>query len=122
MNRIKISILIGIVFIGTVVFSAEKEPDPKIPPWMEDIKGKGRSTYLVPKGAKRELIGTHMVVEPPSEYVARRLYEIENALEARFSKIEKNQEELKSMVEELKKELEEIKKNQKDLNEQDVKG
>ena len=78
---------------------------------MEDIKVKGRSTYLVPKGAKREFIGSQVIVEPPNEYVARRLYEMEQDLEERFAQIEKKQEELKSALEEVKKTLNKVKKD-----------
>jgi len=85
---------------------------------MEDIKVGGRSTYLVPKGAKREIIGSQIVVESPNEYVARRIYEIEQYLEERFTKIEKNQEELKKGLEELKKVLNEVKKEQKKQKDQ----
>lgn len=84
---------------------------------MEDVKAKGRSTYLVPKGAKREIIGSHIVVEPPNEYVARRIYEIEQYLDAKFAEIEKNQEKMKKELEELKKSQNTAKKDEKELAE-----
>lgn len=84
---------------------------------MEDIKVKGRSTYLIPKGAKREIIGSQVIVESPNEYVARRIYEIELYLEEQFTKIEEKQEELKKELEGLKKALNEIKKEQKEQEE-----
>ena len=85
MRNLKIvTILCAIFLFPAILFAATDKKEDELPPWMEDVKVKGRSTYLVPKGAKRELIGAHMVVEPPSEYVARRIYEIEQYLEERF--------------------------------------
>ena len=110
MKYLKIFIFLCIVFLSVAVLSAAKNKDKEPPPWMEDIKVKGRSTYLVPKGAKREIIGSQIVVESPNEYVARRLYEMEQALEKRFAQIEKTQEELKNSLEELKDKFDKIKK------------
>jgi len=115
MKYLKIIIFLWFVIMSAAVLSAAKDKDKEPPPWMEDIKVRGRSTYLVPKGAKREIIGSQIVVEPPNEYVARRLYEMEKSLEERFAQIEKNQEELKNGLEELKKALNKVKKAQKEL-------
>ena len=115
MKYLKIIIFLCFVFLSVAVLSAAKNKDKEPPPWMEDIKVKGRSTYLVPKGAKRKFIGSQVVVEPPNEYVARRLYEMEQDLEERFARIEKKQEELKSALEEVKKTLNKVKKNQNEL-------
>lgn len=73
---------------------------------MEDVTVKGRSTYLVPKGAKREIIGSQVIVEPPNEYVARRLFEIEQDIQNRFEQILKEQEKIRTELETLKKEME----------------
>ena len=102
MKRLKI-ITFFLIFLtySAVVFAAQKK-DKEIPPWMEDVKAKGRSTYLVPKGAKREIIGAHVVVEPPNEYVARRIYEMEGYMEERFNKMTEDQESIKKELKELK--------------------
>ena len=115
MKYLKIIIFLWFVFMSAAVLSAAKVKDKEPPPWMEDIKVRGRSTYLVPKGAKRETIGSQIVVEPPNEYVARRIYEIEQYLEERFTQLEKNQKELKISLEELEKDLNKFKKDQKEL-------
>jgi len=99
------------------MFAANKKGEPP-PPWMEDVKIKGRSTYLIPKGAKREMIGSQIIIEPPSEYVARRIYEIELNLEEHFTKIEENQEALRIELEEVKKALNKVEKEQKAQQEQ----
>ena len=116
MKYLKIVIFLCIGFWSAAVLYAAKDKEP--PPWMEDIKIRGRSTYLVPKGAKRKVIGSQVIVEPPNEYVARRLYEMEKSLEERFAQIEKNQEELKSGLEEIKKSINKVKKDQKEIKNQ----
>lgn len=118
MKYLKIITFLCVVILSAVVLSAAKNKDKEIPPWMEDIKLKGRSTYLVPKGVKREFIGAQIVVEPPNEYVARRLYEIEQSLEERFARIEKGQKEIKADLAELRKALSNVKKDQKELEDQ----
>jgi len=118
MKYLKIVIFLWFVFLSAAVLYAAIDKNKAIPPWMEDIKVRGRSTYLVPKGAKREIIGSQIIVEPPSEYVARRMYEMELYLEERFARIEKNQEELKNDLEDLKKALNEVKNNQIKLENQ----
>jgi len=50
----------------------------EIPPWMEKVGRGGRSTYLIPRGAKVEEVTAGFVkVEPPAEYVARQVYEMD---------------------------------------------
>ena len=116
MKSFRIISFVMIFSIFTIVaFSAKKE-DKELPPWMEDIKLKGRSTYLVPKGVKREMIGSQIVVEPPNEYVARRIYEIELYLKEKFKEIEDGQIELKKELEELKEALKGIEKQDKEEN------
>jgi len=115
MKYLKIIIFLCIVLLSSAVLFAAKDKDKEPPPWMEDIKVKGRSTYLVPKGAKREIIGSQIIVESPNEYVARRFYEMEKSLEERFARIEKSQEEMKIVLEEIKNTLKKVKKDQKEL-------
>ena len=91
--------------LGAVIAAQDKE----IPPWMEDIQSDAKSTYLVPKGARREIIGSQIIVEAPNEYVARRLYEMEGYLEKRFRKIEKNQEDLREELKEVREIVEDLK-------------
>ena len=106
MKRIKIFTFLLIFMCCSVTVFAVK--DKEVPPWMEDIKRNGKSTYLIPKGAKNKVIGSQIVVEPPNEYVARRLYEMEGYLERRFKKIEENQENSRKELEELKGAIEEL--------------
>jgi len=96
---------LSLIFIcyAVVVFAVK---DKEIPPWMEDVKVRGKSTYLVPKGAKREIIGSQVVIEVPNEYVARRLYEMEGYLEKRLGEISEKQEHFSKEFEELKKAVE----------------
>ncbi len=102
--RVSAFLFISICF-SVVVFAAGKKD---IPPWMENIDASGRNTYLVPKGAKRQVIGSQVLVEPPNEYVARRFYEMEAYLERRLKKIEKDQENLRSEIEDLRRVADEL--------------
>ena len=114
MKNLKIISILGILFLFSAIIFAANDKEKEIPPWMEDVINNGRSTYLVPKGAKREIIGSHVIVEPPSEYVARRIYEIELYLAEKFAEIEKNQDEIKVKLQELKDALNAAKKEKKD--------
>jgi len=100
-KNIRVASFILIFLCCCVTAFAVKAKD--IPPWMEDIEESGRSTYLVPKGAIRKVIGSQVIVEAPNEYVARRLYEMEAYLQARFKTIEENQEKLQKELDDLKK-------------------
>ena len=128
MKKLKVVSFFLIFMCCSVAVFAVKAKD--IPPWMEDIEKSGRSTYLVPKGAKRKVVGSQIIVEAPSEYVARRLYEMEGYLRRCFKKIEENQEKFQKELEELKKsigkleednrfgqDLEELKSTIEELNE-----
>jgi len=101
----------GILFLAVLIcfsavaFAAKKQ---EIPPWMENIDDTGRSNYLVPKGAKREVVGSQVLVEAPNEYTARRLYEMENYLDRRFEKIEDDQADLTEALKELKGSIESL--------------
>ena len=108
MKKLKITGFFLIMIACSLSVFAELNKDKELPPWMEDIKVNGRSTYLVPKGAVREIIGSQVVVEPPNEYVARRIYEIERHMEERLNKITEDQENIKAELEALKKTLDGI--------------
>ncbi len=106
MRKFKVFIFfILFVCFSIIAFAASKK---EVPPWMEDIDATGRSNYLIPKGAKRKIVGSQVIVEPPSEYVARRFYELEEYLETRFSHIEDNQKYLKEELESLRVTIEDI--------------
>jgi len=102
-----IKLFLAVIFLWglgqTFVLAAPKsdKPDKKeeVPPWMEKVdRGKG-STYLIPKGAKVEEVTAGFVkVEPPVEYVARQVFE----LEERQDDMEKQLKEIKSELEELR--------------------
>lgn len=101
--------LLFIFLFCVAVVSVEGDGKKDVPPWMEDIKGEGGSTYWIPKGAKRKTIGAQVIVETPNEYVARRLYEMEKYLEERFEKIRERQDSLRKELEGLKKIIDELK-------------
>jgi hypothetical protein len=110
----RFSVILGgiLVFYCGAVFATK---DKDIPPWMESVTVDGRSPYLVPKGATREMIGSQIIVESPNEFVARRLYEMEQYLEKRLSNIEKRQEDLEGEITSVKMRLRKLKA--KDENE-----
>lgn len=115
MKNLKIICVLCVTVLFTAIIFAANDKGKEIPPWMEDVKVRGRSTYLVPKGAKREIIGSHVIVEPPNEYVARRIYEIELYLAKKFNEIDKNQEDMKKELEELKNPSDALKEDEKGL-------
>ena len=86
----------GSVFVfAQVVWNNEKE----IPPWMEKVDRGGGSAYVIPKGAKiKEVTAGFVKIEPPSEYVARQVYEMDK----RQDDIEKELNEIKSELAELR--------------------
>ncbi len=107
MKKLRIlSFVLIFMCCAAIVFAVKAQ---EIPPWMEDIEASNRSTYLVPKGSRRKVIGSQIIVEPPNEYVARRLYEIERAFEKRFKVIEENQEKFRTEFEDLKQSITELK-------------
>ncbi len=84
---------------GLALAKDESEGKKEVPPWMEEVDGGKRGTYLVPKGAKVEKVtDSHVIVEPPNEYAARRFFEIDK----RQDDIEKELKEIKSALEELR--------------------
>lgn len=99
-------VFVTIAYYGLICFANDKE---EMPPWMENVTLNGRSTYLVPKGAKREIIGSQVVVEPPNEYTARRLYELQQFLDGRFAQIENWHQNITQETDALKKEIESLK-------------
>lgn len=106
---IGIIVVIIVVALSAVVYGVD-EKDDDTPPWMEHITVNGRDTYLVPKGVKRDKIGSQVVVEPPNEYVARRIYEIERDLKERFKAIEDNYKSLTDEIRLIKVDLAETRK------------
>ena len=91
--------------LGQTFVSAQQKsdkPDKKeeeIPPWMEKVDRGGGSTYLIPKGAKiKEVTAGFVKIEPPAEYVARQVYEMDK----RQAALEKELEEIKSELAELR--------------------
>jgi len=97
----KLSFLMIMIFLFGIAFAAEDKED-EIPPWMESVDVRGRSTYLVPRGATREIIGSQVIVEPPNVYVARQIYQMEKYLEENLAKIKEEQANLKKELETLK--------------------
>ena len=109
MKKLKIvSFFLVFMCCSVVVFAVKAR---EISPWMEDIDESGRSSYLIPKGAKRKVVGSQVIIEPPSEYVARRLYEIEEYLQRRFKTIEGRQEKFQKELEELKRSIGRLEKD-----------
>jgi len=91
MRRLKVlSFLFILMFLTSNIFARDNK-EKEIPPWMEAIDQKGRSIYLIPKGAKRKKIGSQVIIEDMKEYVARKIYRMEERLfkiEERFTAIE----------------------------------
>lgn len=93
-----------------------RKPQSKdeVPPWMEKVDRGGGSTYLIPKGARVDEVTSGVVkIEPPAEFVARRLYE----QDIRLKKIEKSQETVTQELEGLKKELQQLREQRPILQE-----
>lgn len=103
-----IKLFLAVVFllgIGQILASAGPKPDQsdkkeeEVPPWMEKVDRGGGSTYLIPKGAKVEEVTSGFVkIEPPAEYVARQIFE----LEKRQAGMEKELKEIKNELEEIR--------------------
>lgn len=99
-----IRLFITVIFllgVGQALSVAAPKSDTKeeeVPPWMENADKTGNSTYLVPKGAKVERIAGQVVVEPPTEYVARQVFE----LKKRQDGLEKELKEIKLELEDLR--------------------
>jgi len=110
MKNPPIGIISSLILMAlAVTIYAANDKDKVTPPWMEDVKVKGRSTYLVPKGAKRDIIGAQVVVEPPNEYVARRIYEMELYLDKQFASMEETHNKLQKEIDLLKEQVDQIK-------------
>mgnify|MGYP001560795649 CR=1 FL=1 len=99
-----IRLFITVVFllgVGQALAVAAPKSDTKkeeVPPWMENADKTGNSTYLVPKNAKVERIAGQVVVEPPAEYVARQVYEMDKrqaAMEKELAAVKKELAELR---------------------------
>lgn len=97
--------------LGESFLFAQPAKKEEIPPWMENVDKTGRSTYLVPKGAKVQKVGPTYVIETPNEYMARRFYE----LELRLDKMEQREEELDKKLESLQGQLADLNAALEDL-------
>lgn len=88
------------IFIFYAFYSIAKEDrKEEIPAGMEIIQvGDGQRLYL-PKGTKTKRVGAQLILEDNSEYVAKKLSEIEADIKALQAKIE----EQKIEIEQLKK-------------------
>jgi len=109
MRTIKIICLICLFSITQYITIVHAKDKKEIPPWMESVDGGGRSTYLIPKGAKKESVGNQMIVEAPNEYVARRIYEMEQFIEKRFKNLHNKQALLEKDLQAIKETLSQIK-------------
>lgn len=101
--------ILGIILIGlcgaVVGFAQTQIEKQEVPAWMELISdGGAKGKYLIPKGAKVRQVGSQVIIETPSEYMARRFYEMEQ----RLKKIEDKQEALQKDLQIIKKGLEEL--------------
>lgn len=100
----------------TFVLAAPKsdksdKKEEEVPPWMEKVDRGGGSMYLIPKGSKVEEVTAGFVkVEPPAEYVARQVFELQ-----------KRQDDLEKQLKDIKSELEKVREQcalpQKNSNE-----
>ncbi len=93
-------LLLGLeqVFVSAAPKSDQKTGE-EVPPWMEKVDRAKGSSYLIPKGAKVEEVTSGFVkIEPPAEYVARQVFE----LQERQADMEKELKAIKSELEELR--------------------
>ncbi len=90
-NRIGVVCLVlGMIGVGFGIRPAAGKKDP-VPPWMEDVVERGNTTYRMPKGMKKKKVGAQWVVEDLHEYVARRIYEMNEVLETHLKQMEDRQ-------------------------------
>ena len=92
--------------LGQTFVSAQQKSDKsdkkeeEVPPWMEKVDRGGGNTYLVPKGVKiREVTAGFVEIEPPSEYVARQVYEMDKRQAAMEKKLDTIKDELAELRE-----------------------
>ena len=97
-------LLLGLAqtFVSAAPQSDKSDTNKKkeeIPPWMEKVGGGGGSTYLIPKGAKvEEVTAGFVTIEPPAEYVARQVFQ----LEKRQADMEKELAEMRNELKEMR--------------------
>jgi len=97
MKKIKLVLLISVFVFSAVFTVAAQEKKGTVPVGMEEKEIEGRK-FIVPIGARFQKRGDLLVLESAHEYVARRLYEMEECLK----EIETTQQELGKKIEEVK--------------------
>jgi peptidoglycan hydrolase CwlO-like protein len=107
MNKFYIAVLICIFMCGTTVSLAQETKKQEVPVGMEIIEI-GKAKVVVPKGLKVKKGTASVILESANEYVARRIWEMEQEIE----EYKKQIEELRQEVDQLKKSLEDIKEGQ----------
>ena len=90
-------LLIIMVFLVSNTAEA-KDAENSTPPWMEDVLTGDHKIYLIPKGAKKEVFGSQVIVEATEEYVARRIYELEQLMDDRIKEANKKYEDLSNDI------------------------
>ena len=103
MKITKLFLLLGVFVFTTMCaygYDSEKETGLKVPAGME-IKKVGNVNAVVPKGTEVTNEGGAVVIESTSQYVSRKLED----LERRIDKMEAEQEKLQEEIKELKERL-----------------
>ena len=96
---VHILLIIMVFFVSNM--AEAKDAEKGTPPWMEDVLTGDRKIYLIPKGAKKEVFGSQVIVEATEEYVARRIYELELLMDERIKEADKKYEDLSNDIGEL---------------------
>jgi len=100
------------IFVATLLWNGSVEAATKeneTPPWLENVITGERKIYLIPKGAKKEVFGSQVIVESTEEYVARRIYEFEQFMDGRFTEMDKQYKDLLTEIKALKNTVEQLK-------------
>lgn len=104
MRKLAFLFLIPLFIFYSLYGIAKEDKKEEIPAGMEIIQvGDGQKLYL-PKGTKTKRLGAQLILEDNSEYVAKKLSEIESDIKALQTKIEAQ----KIEIEQLKKIINEI--------------
>ena len=101
-----LTLILILVFLGSIAQAQEDKEEKSLPAGMEKMKVGRTTEFIVPVGTKTSKKGDLVVLESPSEYVARRLAEMEE----RLSKIEAQEQELKARIAKLETDLDQMKK------------
>ena len=115
MKKITLFLLIVILIFSNTFIMAQgdkEKEEKKVPPGMEIMQA-GNAELLVPKGMKTQKKGDLIVLETSEEYVARRLFDMDE----RLAKIEAEEKALAEKIEQLNKTLSEIQKSNPASNE-----